>query len=84
MRSMGLWSFVYITLIADQQLNVATEDGVSIGVLDDVWQTGANDVYVVKKHDGKELLLPKIPSCILNVDEEARRITVCVLPGLED
>ena len=72
-------------LIADLiGMDVVTEDGVSIGTLTDVWQTGANDVYVVEKHDGKELLLPKIPSCILNVDEEDRRITVYVLPGLED
>ena len=72
-------------LIADLiGMDVVTEEGVSIGTLTDVWQTGANDVYVVEKHDGKELLLPKIPSCILNVDEEDRRITVYVLPGLED
>ncbi len=72
-------------LIADLiGMDVVTEDGVSIGTLTDVWQTGANDVYVVEKHDGKELLLPKSPSCILNVDEEDRRITVYVLPGLED
>ena len=72
-------------LIADLiGMDVVTEDGVSIGTLTDVWQTGANDVYVVEKHDGKELLLPKIPSCILNVDKEDRRITVYVLPGLED
>ena len=72
-------------LIADLiGMDVVTEDGVSIGTLTDVWQTGANDVYVVEKHDGKELLLPKIPSCILNVNEDERRITVYVLPGLED
>ena len=72
-------------LIADLiGMDVVTEDGVLIGVLDDVLQTAANDVFAVKKLDGRELLLPKIPSCVLNVNEEERRITVCVLPGLED
>lgn len=72
-------------LIADLiGMDVVTEDGTPVGVLDDVLQTAANDVFVVKKPDGRELLLPKIPSCILNVDEEGRRITVYVLPGLED
>ena len=48
-------------------------------------QTGANDVFVVKMKDtGKELLLPNIPSCVLNVDLEARKITVHVLDGLMD
>ena len=61
-----------------------TEDGREVGTVTDVLRTGANDVYVVKKGDGKELLLPKIPDCILDVDPENKRMTVCILPGLED
>lgn len=66
------------------EMEVVTETGEPVGHMKDVLQTGANDVFVVEKPDGKELLLPKIPSCILNVDEEAKKITVFVLPGLED
>lgn len=66
------------------EMEVVNEAGEKIGDLVDVLQTGANDVFVVKKTDGTELLLPNIPSCILNVDEEAKKITVYVLPGLED
>ncbi len=60
------------------------ENAVLIGVLEDVMQTGANDVYVVKEIDGKELLLPVIKQCILNVDISKRRIDVCVMEGLRD
>ena len=62
--------------------DVVTEDGKPIGVLQEVLQTGANDVYVVKTEKGKEVLLPVIPSCVLDVDIENKTVTVHVLPGL--
>jgi len=65
-------------------MECVTEDGTKVGVVEDVLTSAANPVFVVRKPDQKELLLPKIPSCILNVDEEKRVITVFVLPGLED
>ena len=73
----------YIADLID--MDVIDEDGNELGVLYDVMQTGANDVFVVKLKDtGKELLLPNIPSCVLNVDLEARKITVHILDGLMD
>ena len=64
---------------------VVDEEGNELGILDDVLQTGANDVFVVKlKESGKELLLPNIPSCVLNVDLDDRKVTVHVLDGLYD
>ena len=53
-----------------------------LGVLTDVLQTGANDVYVVETDEGKEILLPAIPSCILEVDLENGRMSVHVPEGL--
>ena len=55
-----------------------------VGKIKDVIETGANDVYVVDKENGKELLLPAIKDCILNVDMENERMEVFILPGLED
>jgi 16S rRNA processing protein RimM len=55
-----------------------------VGKIKDVIETGANDVYVIEKEDGKELLLPAIKDCILNVDMENERMEVYILPGLED
>lgn len=65
-------------------LKVVDEEGASVGVMEDVLFTGANDVYVVKTDSGKELLLPAIKECILDVDLEEGRMTVHVLDGLMD
>ncbi|MBP5383489.1 MAG: 16S rRNA processing protein RimM [Lachnospiraceae bacterium] len=53
-----------------------------IGVLTDVMQTGANDVYVIRRSDESELLLPAIKQCILSVDLEKACMHVRVPEGL--
>ncbi|MCI8854656.1 MAG: ribosome maturation factor RimM [Lachnospiraceae bacterium] len=65
-------------------MQVETEEGEALGMLTDVLQTGANDVYVVETKEGKELLLPAIPACILQVDVEAKLMRVHLLEGLLD
>lgn len=63
-------------------LKVVTDEGEDLGGLKDVLETGANDVYVVKTADGKEVLLPAIKECILKIDMESSVITVHVMDGL--
>ncbi len=58
------------------------EEGVKIGDVKDVLPTGANDVYVIRRTDGSELLLPAIKQCVLSVDIEAGRMEVSVMEGL--
>lgn len=65
-------------------LRVVTDDGKTLGVMTDVLQTGANDVYCVKTESGKEVLLPAIKDCILNVDLTRGEMLVHVLDGLLD
>lgn len=65
-------------------IKVVREDGSDYGELVDVMQTGANDVYIVKKADGAEVLFPAIKECIKDVDMENRIMKVFVMPGLED
>ena len=65
-------------------MEVLTDAGEKLGVLTDVLKTGANDVYVVENAEGKELLLPAIPDCILDVNVEEKRMLVHVLEGLLD
>ncbi len=65
-------------------LAVATDDGRELGTLKDVMETGANDVYIVQMENGRELLLPAIGDCILDVNLDERRMTVHVLDGLMD
>ncbi len=65
-------------------MEVYTDQEQLLGILRDVLKTGANDVYVVESGEGKEVLLPAIPSCILDVDVEAARMRVHLLEGLLD
>ena len=65
-------------------LTVVNEEEAVLGRVKDVLETGANDVYVIELTGGKELLLPAIKDCILNVDLEGGRMKVHVLDGLMD
>ena len=65
-------------------LDVFTEDGEHLGKLIDVLQTGANDVYVVKLEDGREVLLPVIRECIKEVNLEQGEVRVHLMRGLLD
>lgn len=62
---------------------VITDENKELGILTAVMETGANNVFVVKKTDGKELLLPYIPDCVLNIDVEEKLIQVHMMKGLE-
>ena len=54
------------------------------GILKDVIQTGANDVYEIRLDDGREVLIPAIKECILDVDIKQRIMSVNVMDGLLD
>lgn len=60
------------------------ENGKKIGVIADVFNTGANDVYDVKRDGKKNLLLPVIDECVKNIDIENNRVTVHIMEGLDD
>ncbi len=69
--------------IADvMNADVFEENGNKLGVLTDVLFTGANDVYEVTMEDGRKVLLPVIPECVLDIDTEKKRITVRLMKGL--
>lgn len=57
-------------------LRVVDEQGQELGILNEILETGANDVYVVKGADGKEILLPVVNDVVLNIDLEKREIQV--------
>lgn len=58
--------------------------GEFIGIIDDVFSTGGSDVYVVKRENKKDMLLPAIKSVIKNIDIIAKKIDVEIPRGLED
>jgi 16S rRNA processing protein RimM len=65
-------------------LAVVTQEGELLGTVDQILETGANDVYLVRAETGKELLLPAIESVILSTDLEKRQLTVRLIPGMRD
>ena len=65
-------------------VEVTSDQGEELGVIDDVLQTGANDVYVIKKAGCQDLLVPAIKACIKEVDIENQKMTVHLLAGLRD
>ena len=61
---------------------VIDESGNELGELVEIIETGANDVYVVRNESGKEILLPAIPSVVLETDPARRLMRVHLLEGL--
>lgn len=63
-------------------LEVYTDEGELLGNLEDIFNTGSNDIYVVKNELGKQILLPAIADVIKNIDMENKKIIVHLIPGL--
>ena len=61
-----------------------SDEGEDLGELTDVIQTGANDVYVFSKEGMQDLLVPKIPDCVKEINLEEGTVLVHLLPGLRD
>jgi 16S rRNA processing protein RimM len=61
---------------------VVDDQGNTLGELVEILETGANNVYVVRDAAGKEILLPAIPSVVLEIDSERRVMRVHLLEGL--
>jgi len=66
------------------EAKVVTEDGEDFGVIVDVMETGANDVFVIRTKEDKEVLFPVTKECILDMNMEEKIVTVHILPGLLD
>lgn len=63
-------------------LKVYDENEKYIGVLEDIFPTGSNDVYVVKNDDGKQILLPAISKVIKNIDIAQEKIIADISQGV--
>ncbi|GCD83374.1 ribosome maturation factor RimM [Parageobacillus thermoglucosidasius] len=61
---------------------VVTEEGETVGTVSEILTPGANDVWVVKRNNGKEALIPYIEDIVKNVDVEAKIITIRPMEGL--
>ncbi len=64
-------------------MEVESESGVKLGRITDIFQTGSNDVYVMKA-GRREVYLPATKDVIRQVDRKARRMVIHVMDGLLD
>lgn len=63
-------------------LDVYTDNGELLGKVDDIYNTGSNDIYVIKNELGKQILLPGIKEVIKKVELEQEKIIVHLIKGL--
>lgn len=64
-------------------MEVYTDDSEErFGVLKDVMETGANEVYIITSENHGEVLLPAIHECILDIDVKAKKMKVHLMEGL--
>ncbi|ANQ53018.1 ribosome maturation factor RimM [Thermosipho affectus] len=57
-------------------LNVFDENGKNIGKVDEIIQTGSNDVLVINKDTENELMIPVIKDYVVLIDKKDRKIVV--------
>ena len=62
-------------------MEVFTEDG-HFGVVKDVMETGANEVYIVESDEHGEVLIPAIRQCVLDVNVEEKKMKIRLMDGL--
>lgn len=65
-------------------LDVYTDEGKLLGRVDDIYNAGSSDIYVVKDELGKQILLPAIRDVLKEVDLENKKIIVHLIKGLVD
>ena len=63
-------------------LSVVDTSGRPLGKIEDVLQTGAHPVYIVR--GARELLIPAVEHVVRHIDWERGIVSVDLPPGLED
>lgn len=71
--------FFYYQLIG---MEVVTDEGEPVGIVKEIIQTGANDVFVLASPDKGEILIPDTEEVVTSVDRDLRKITIHLIPGL--
>ena len=64
-------------------LAVHTDEGIELGTLVDIFETGSSDIYVVRGSD-KEYLIPAIADVIAQIDIPGKKMIITPLEGLLD
>jgi 16S rRNA processing protein RimM len=72
--------FFWHQVIGLSVVDVTTQQ--TLGRVVDILETGANDVYVVRPPQGKEILVPAIKDVVKEIDPEQGRMLIEPLPGM--
>lgn len=65
-------------------MEVALEDGSRLGTMTDVIQNSAQDIFQLRTDEGKNVLIPRVPEFILDINTDERKITVRLIEGMLD
>lgn len=65
-------------------IDVYTVDGQHVGVLDDVLQYAANDVYIIKGAENKEYMIPAMLKFVPTIDMSERKMIIDPIAGMLD
>jgi 16S rRNA processing protein RimM len=63
---------------------VVTDEGDELGPITEILETGANDVWIVKRKNKKDALIPFIDDVVKEIDVEEKRIVISLMEGLID
>ena len=82
-------TFYVRDLIGCTVYDIGAEDGENgeereIGVVEDVLQNTAQDIYQVRTPDGRNVLIPAVGDFVKTVDISAKSIRVALIPGMLD
>jgi 16S rRNA processing protein RimM len=62
--------------------HVVTTEGLELGKVTEILSPGANDVWVIKSSEGKEILIPYIEDVVKKVDVKEKVILIEPMEGL--
>lgn len=78
---LGEHEYYYYEIIG---CTVVTEEGERLGKVKEIFQTGANDVWVVEREGKKDLLIPYIEDVVKEVNVEKKEIRIHLMEGLDE
>ncbi|MGI6767223.1 MAG: ribosome maturation factor RimM [Lentihominibacter sp.] len=58
------------------------KSGENLGIVTDVIQRTAQDLFEVEAGDGRKVLIPRVPEFVININEDKRVITVRLIEGM--
>ena len=64
------------------EAEVYTDEDVSLGKIYDILSTGSNEVFVVRREKGSEILLPVIKDVVVSMDAVSHRVIVHLWKGM--